>query len=240
MSEITKEEKKRYQVVSRIISVVLRVANVLCWIGAGALVVCTVCMAAIAPNISINKDKKEISFFDDTTSYTIKDKEFEVGDKGERVTLKDNRLSIYNNDSEVFALTITEDAIAELDKLVEEELPKIINALPISMLFVSIVTVATALILGHGSRVFKNIATKKTPFIKDNITRISKAFKYSIASAVAATLANLVFAIIVGTTHNYIIEISAIVEVLILYVAIYIFRAGYQIEGIKQDEEAEE
>jgi hypothetical protein len=240
MSEITKEEKQRYQVVSKIVSVVLRVGNVLCWIGAGALVLVTLLAAVLAPNVSVDKDKKEISFFDEKSSYTIKDKEFEAGDDNGRIIFKDNRLAIYNKDeTEILSFNITDGTIEEFNKLVEEELPKFISALPFTLFFATIVVIFTAMILGHGSRIFKNIATKKTPFVKDNITRADKAFKYSIVSAVAATIANIVFTVMVGATTNYIISVSAIVEILVLYVVIYIFRAGYQMEGIKKDEEEE-
>ena len=78
----------------------------------------------IAPNIKIDSTNKEITFFDKTSSYTIKDKDFDYGDEEGRVTIKDNVVTISSKDSDVLSVKLSDNSITEIEKFIENDVPK--------------------------------------------------------------------------------------------------------------------
>ena len=235
MEKISSEEKQRYKLVSKILSILLRIGNVCCWIGAGALILVTIAIAILAPNFSLNTEKKELTLFGNTANYTLKDRDLRISDKeGNEVIIKDNALSVISNGSDVVSIKLSGQSLEEIEKFIEQKLPRFIYSLPFVLAFVSIMLIYFALALGHGASICWNIATKKTPFIKDNITRTEKAFKYMLISAVLAFAISIASAIVMNTSSFKIVSFSSVGGLFATYIMIYIFKAGYQLEDKKE------
>ena len=235
MAKISKEEKKRYQIVSRILGILMRIANVCCWIGVGGVVIGAIITSIIVPNIKIDSTNKEISLFDKTASYTINGQDFEYGDEDGRITIKDNVVTIANSNTEFVSVKLSDESLKELENVIENDVPKILAVTPFVLMMTAVLLGAYALALGHGASVFKNIAEKDTPFIKDNIERTERSFKYLIVGLILTFAINLTMAIATGFKTNVGSETVSITSILGMYVLIYIFKAGYQLSD-KKDE----
>lgn len=236
MGKISKEEKKRYQVVSRILGVLMRIANVCCWIGVGGVVIGAIAVSIIAPNIKINADTKEISLFDKTASYTIDGQDFEYGDEEGRITIKNNTISVFDgSENEIINVKLTDETIKDIEKVIENDVPRILAVTPFVLMMTAVLLGAYALALGHGASVFKNIAKEDTPFIKDNIERAEKSFRYLIVGFILTFAIDLTMAVASGFKSNVGAETVSITSILGLYVLIYIFKAGYQLSDGKAE-----
>ncbi len=235
MAKISKEEKKRYQVVSRILGVLMRIANVCCWIGVGGVVIGAVATSIIAPNIKIDSTNKEISLFDKTASYTINGQDFEYGDEDGRITIKDNVVTIADSNTEFVSMKLSDESINEIEKFIENDMPRILAVIPFVLMMTAVLLGAYALALGHGANVFKNIAKEDTPFVKDNVERVEKTFKYLIIGFILTFAINLTMAIATGFRTNIGGETISITSVLGFYVLVYIFKAGYQLSDNKTE-----
>jgi hypothetical protein len=88
------EDAKKYQIVSRILGILMRIGNVCCWIGAVAVACTAIACSIIVPNIKIDRDAKEISAFDKSYSYDFREKEIEIGEGDEKIVIKDNEINI--------------------------------------------------------------------------------------------------------------------------------------------------
>ena len=233
MGKISKEEKKRYQIVSRILGILMRIANVCCWVGVGGVVAAAIAMSIIAPNVQIDASSKEISLFGKSASYTINGQDFDYGDEDGRITIKDNVVTITSNDAEFVSVKLSEDSLKELEKVVENDVPRILAVTPFVLMMTAVLLGAYALALGHGANVFKNIANEDTPFVKDNVERVEKTFKYLIIGFILTFAINLTMAIATGFKTNIGGETISITSVLGFYVLVYIFKAGYQLSDGK-------
>jgi len=237
MGKISKEEKKRYQIVSRILGVLMRIANVCCWIGTGCVLLVAIAASIIAPSVKIDAENKEISLFGNTASYTIDGQEFDYGDEDGRITIKDNTVTITDKDAEVISVKLSEDSLKELEAFVEKDAPKILAVLPFVLVMTVVLLGVYALALGHGASVLKNIAKEDTPFIKDNIERIEKTFKYLLVGFILTFAINFTTAVASGFRTNIGGETVTITSVLGVYVLVYIFKAGYQLSDVKVEKE---
>ena len=237
MAKISKEEKKRYKIVARILGILVRIANICTWIGVGAVVAATVAVSIIAPNVKIDSTNKEISLFGNTATYALGDQAFEyTNDEGDYVSLQDGILTMSNKEIEFISIKVSEDGFTGLEKFVEEDAPRILAFLPFVLAMVAVCLGCYALALGHGASVLKNIAKEDTPFVKNNIERVEKAFKYLIAGFILIFVADLTVAIVSGFRTNVGAETTSITGILGTYVLIYIFKAGYQLEDGKPKE----
>lgn len=240
MGEMLKEEhKKNYKVVSRIVGILMRIANVCCWIGVVALFSMSAAFAVISPNLKVNSDKKEITFFDKTINYDLKNQDFESSEGDSKIIIRDQTIE-FSQDGSVFTAKLSESDIEKIEKFLESDLTKVFAVLPYVFAIAAISLIFTALMLGHGARVFKNIAKEKTPFTEENITRAEKAAKYLIISWVILIVANIIMGIAMGGTGTQIFQTGSIVSIFIVYVAVYVLKYGYDIESKKASKKTEE
>jgi hypothetical protein len=191
----------------------------------------TVGAAIIAPNVRVDAEKKEISLFDKSANYSIEDKEFEIGDGDEKVTVKNNEITFGSGETKI-DIKLSDEDIAKIEGFIEKDALAILAVLPFTLAAATVAVVFFALVFGHCASVFKNIANDKTPFTKDNIDRMEKVAKYLIISYALTLVANLVMAIVSKSTAN--MNFGAIIWILGTYVFIYILKAGYQLEDVKE------
>lgn len=237
MSEKLKEEDvKKYKIVSRVLGVITRIGAVFCWIGAVAVALVAVGAAIIAPNVKIDNEAKEITLFGNTVNYDIKDKDFEIGEGENKIIVKDGKVTIGENGTNI---QISDSDIKTIEEFVENDAMKIVAALPyvLTLVFVSVLFVALA--LGHCASTFKNIATEDTPFTQENIERTEKAAKYFLISLVITFIANFILDIVMET-RGYHFDFSSITVILGLYVAVYVFKYGLSLEGKKKEKAKED
>ncbi len=233
--KLKSDEAKNYKIVSRILGIIVRIGNVCCWIGVVGVAIAAITTAIIAPNVKIDSVKKEITLFNQTSSYTIKDKDLEiVGDENDKVIIKDNTVSIINDDAEVLSIKLSNESLTQIEEFVEDDAMKILAVLPYTLAFAAVALSLIALALGHVAKVLKNVAVKKTPFEKDNATRLEKAAKYFLISFCITLVCNLVMSIVSdGKAIN--VNGGSISAILGLYVLVYVFKYGASVEGKKEE-----
>ena len=227
------EDAKKYQIVSRILGILMRIGNVCCWIGAVAVACTAIACSVIVPNIKIDRDAKEISAFDKSYSYDFREKEIEIGEGDEKIVIKDNEIKLGENGS-VFSVKFSDDSIKEIEKFIENDAMRILAALPYVLVLATASIVFTALALGHGASVLKNIATKKTPFIDENVTRLEKLAKYLIISYVITFACNFAMTLIADGKSVNLSASGSISVILGVYVAIYVLKSGIANETKKE------
>ncbi len=233
--KLKSDEAKNYKIVSRILGIIVRIGNVGCWIGVVGVAFAAIAAAIIAPNVKIDSVKKEITLFNQTPSYTIKDKDLEiVGDENDKVIIKDNTVSIINDDAEVLSIKLSNESLTQFEEFVEDDAMKTLAVLPYTLAFAAVALSLIALALGHVAKVLKNVAVKKTPFEKDNATRLEKAAKYLLISFCIMLACNLVMSIVSGGKAIN-INGGSISVILGLYVLVYVFKYGASVEDKKEE-----
>ena len=229
MSKLSQEDKKKYQTVSRVVGIIMRIGNIGCWIGVVGLIIGTIALAVIAPNIKVDKDAKEISLFDKTSSYTIKDKDLVIGDGKDEIIIKDNEIRLNGDDGAAVSVKLTDGNIEEIEKFIENDLVKIIAVIPYIMALGAVALVFAALALGHGAHVFKNIGKEETPFTEENVERSEKSVKYLLIILVISCLIDMIMAVVItnGKASGSLTG-SSVGSILTLYVAIYVLKSGLE------------
>ena len=241
MSKLKTEEKRKYQIVSRILGVLTRIGSVFCWIGAIAVLVGVAVTATLAANVKIDREKKEISVFDQAVNYEIRNKDFEFSDKDLKIVVKDNIITATKKDNEIASVKISNMSIDNIESFIENDLARIIAVLPYILTMVAVLLGLYAMSLGHGASVFKNIAKEETPFIKDNIVRTEKAFKYLVISLILSFIINLACTLTTKIESNNItFSVTSISGILSTFVLIYIFKSGYKGDDKKAEKEEKE
>lgn len=229
----------KYQKVSRIIGILMRIANVFCWIGVVGMAIGTVATAIIAPNVKIDSDAKEIKIFDKTSSYTLNGKDLEVGEGDEKVIIRNNEIKVGGENGSVVSVKLTDGDVEKLEEFVEKDLSGIIAAAPYALALATVATVFATLALGHGARVFKNIATEESPFTEENVERSEKSFKYLFIAVVIEFFVGMIVSAV--TKGNTTVAIgTSIGTLLTLYVSIYILKSGLENKPSKKKSKEEE
>ena len=213
MKKISKEDKKKYQTVSRIAGVFTKIGEVFCYIGAVGCLVGAGVLGILSPNLSVDTENKKINLFDESISYEIKDHDLTLGET--KITIGDKELDAFN-------------------EFIEKDLGHLISLAIAAMSSGLILLVVTAIMLNHSAKVFKNIAMEDTPFTEENITHIEKVFRYMIIAFCISIISSVVMELIMENTAKANVSGGSIVGILGTYVLIYIFKAGYQLEGKSQ------
>jgi hypothetical protein len=234
--KLKEEDAKKYRIVSRVLGVITRIGAIFCWIGAVAVALVAVCAAIVAPNIKIDSEAKEITLFDSTANYDIKGKDLEIGEGENKIAVKDGKIIIGDRDT---SIQLSDADIKTIEDFIENDVMKFIAASPyvFTLIFVSILFVALA--LGHCASTLKNIATKESPFIQDNIDRTERAAKYVLISLVVVFIANFILDIVMDV-RGYRFDFSSVVTILGLYVAVYVFKYGLSLETKKKEKTKED
>lgn len=234
--KLKEEDAKKYRIISRVLGVITRIGAIFCWIGAVAVALVAVCAAIVAPNIKIDSEAKEITLFDSTANYDIKGKDLEIGEGENKIAVKDGKIIIGDRNT---SIQLSDADIKTIEDFIENDVMKFIAASPyvFTLIFVSILFVALA--LGHCASTLKNIATKESPFIQDNIDRTEKAAKYFLISLVVVFIANFILDIVMDV-RGYRFDFSSVVTILGLYVAVYVFKYGLSLEAKKKEKTKED
>ena len=217
MGKLKTEDKKRYQLVSRITGIIFRIGNICAWIGVVGCLMGAGVVAMIAPNIEVNSETKTIKIFDEEQSYKIENNTVELGEGA--------------------TITLGNEAIDFINKFLEEDLGKILNIATVSLFVLTILIALIALELGHGARIFKNIAEEDTPFTEENTERIDKVFKLMLAGVILAFALDMFVMIVSGGSFNFGIEGTSITGLLCIYILSYVFKSGLENQPVKKLED---
>lgn len=231
MKKITKEEKKRYQTASKVLGILMRIANVGCWIGVGGVIAGAIVMAVVAPNVKIDAGNKKIAVFDKTVSYDFKSEDFEYGDDDNHVKFKGSSVVVSDGDKELLSFNLSEDNLKAIEKYIENDLSKDFMVTPIILALVAVLVGVYAVIFGHAANLLKNIAKTDTPFSEENVMHVETAFKFTVIGIILSFAINLLVIATIGFGSNVGVEMSSISVALALYVLSYIFKAGNQLNS---------
>ncbi len=239
MSKLSEKEKKDYKLVAKILGVILRIANICCWVGVGGVVIATIASAIIAPNVKVNSDQKEISLFDRTASYQIKDRALEFGDENDKVKVENNTVTVFQKDEEVLSIKISESNIEEVEKFIENDLTKTLAVIPFVLVVVVVLLIFLALSLAHGAKLCFSIGKEEIPFTKDNITHAQKIFSYMLVGFVLSFVVDIILTIATGVSSTFSYEITSVATMFGAYIMVYVFKSGYELKGGDKKEKAD-
>ncbi|MBP5512257.1 hypothetical protein J6X90_02635, partial [Candidatus Saccharibacteria bacterium] len=160
--KLKSEDAKNYKIVSRVLGVLMRISSICCWVGVVCVAIVAIATAIVAPNIKVDSANKEITLFNQTSSYTIKDKDLEIvsDDEKARIVIKDNTISAVENGTEVFSIKISNESLTQMEEFIEEDAVRILAVLPYTLALAAVSLSLVALALGHVAKVLKTIANK--------------------------------------------------------------------------------
>ena len=228
-NEVVNDKKlKSLKSLSKVIYVLAIIGRIVTIIGAVfatlGMAIAIICLSTI--NIKAN-DGLEISFGDNT----VKIAEFNenIGD-GNKITITANGEKVDIDDKDVI------EVIKLADKYVNEDTKeKLIGFLVVTMIFTLVILILSAILLNKVEILFKNIAKKDTPFIKDNSGIIRKIGYYMIAITIISAMESGLSGVLLGATGISKTGVGfSLMAILIIFAAARVFDYGYDLEERNQ------
>ena len=229
-NEVVNDKKlKSLKSLSKVIYVLAIIGRIVTIIGAVfatlGIAIAIVCLSAI--NIKAN-DGLEISFGDNT----VKIAEFEEkADNGNKITITANGEKVDVEDKDVIK------AIELAKKYLNEDTKeKLIGFLVVTMIFTLVILILSAILLNKVEVLFKNIAKKDTPFIKENAGIIRKIGYYMIAITIISAIESGLSTALIGGARISKTGIGfSLMTILIIFAAARLFDYGNGLEEGNQE-----
>ncbi len=216
---IEPKHQKNFRRICKAIYVVATILKVFTIIGIVGIVIGMITIPILSSNIKVNaKDEiKNVEIFGHKINYIREEKSIIIYEEE-----KENDKTEITDKSDVKTLNeiidyIEENDLTKMSLLLEFEL-----AVSIGALVVTYITLKKTYLL------FKNMYSKETPFIKENVELLTSISKLLIASLIISVVLSSINSFIFDTSDTY--SITSVVEILIVYCAIYIFEYGIKMQ----------
>ena len=219
-----KTKKDTLKKLSKAIRILANIAKVICIIGAVCVAICAIVVPIALRNIKY-EDNKIIVFNQGVVNVTESEKgilldivgspAIEVTDPLEIAKVKDFLQSV--NDNKTMMIVFGELAV-------------------ISVIAVIVVICIT---LTHLAKLFKNIETEDSPFTLDNAVHLRKMAYLTIVLIVLPPLSSVFLDMAFKTNTELNLNLTNVVEALVLFASSLIFEYGYSLEQNKLKKEGE-
>ena len=217
---IKEKSQKRLKGISKFLYIIFNIFKVFAIIGIVGMVIAMACVPALTKNTKVSETdgQKIINVFDQEFYYKRSDDGFEFYEKG-----KEEEKTVFKNENEI------EVANRIMRYLEKNDLSKI--AIYIEVIFVLVIAslVIEVLIFKKAHEFFKNIYDEDTPFTKNNISLLKNIGKLLLYAILISFLSAIVVSYIFDTTTT--IQVTNIVEILIVFFASYVFEYGYKLQN---------
>ena len=220
---IEKKDQKRLKGISKFFYIIAKALKVFAIIGIVGVAIAMLVIPVLTANVKTEKkeDASVLKIFDNDIYYRRGEKSFEIF-----------KLDDDGNESEKTEITTQGDIdnLNELfDYLEKNDLAKVTVYAEIILALVVAALVIEIMVLNKVYKFFKNIYNEKTPFIKENIELLQKVAKLSIIELCIGIVMSMVSAIMINSSFS--MSLTNIMEILLIFVLIYIFKYGYNMQN---------
>lgn len=211
------KSKKSLSVLCKILEVFTIIGKVCSIIAIPFIVLLMVCTPYFVNNINVSDKKLEIKVFDQNVVLMEEGK----NDASLKVKVDDKVVSENKEDEMVKKVN---DALKHVSK------EKLIVSTEIGLGFLIATIVVSIMILSKAIKLFKNIRTKETPFIEENVLHLRKMAKLMVVAIVLTVISGAIINAISGYDMSNSLKEYSLFEILALFILSYIFEYGVELQ----------
>ena len=211
------KSKKTLKVLCKILEVFTIIGKVCSIIAIPFIAILMACTPYFINNINVSDKKVEVKVFDQNIVLMEEGK----NDASLKVKVDDKVVSENKEDEMVKKVN---DALKNVSK------EKLIVSTEIGLGFLIATIVVSIMILSKAIKLFKNIRTKETPFIEENVLHLRKMAKYIIVALIISFISNNIISAISGYDMVGNVQKYNIFEILVLFILSYIFEYGVELQ----------
>lgn len=217
---IEEQDQKRLKGISKFIYVIAKILKVFAIIGIAGIAILMILIPVATSSIKSDKDDygQYIKLFDHNFYYERSEEKVEFFEKD-----KEDDKIVIKAKSEI------ETFNKMLDYLEKNDLTKMTIFIEVELALVVAILVIEVMLLNRVRDFFINIREKSSPFIKDNVLLLQDIGKFLIISFVITFVMGCISSLVVNSDLS--IRSVSIAEILIVYVALYIFRYGVKLQN---------
>ena len=211
---IEKDKQRKLKVLSKIIYILAKIGKILTYIAIPFIVLGMVVIPMLMNKIDIKNDRIILK------------------DKGNIISIveKNDKLVINVKDAKVAEVTSAKDISKIKDFFNNNSKGTIIAAGETALGFALISIIIAILLLRRVEKLFKNINKNDTPFTYDNVEHIRRIAFLMIISIILPAVASAVIEIILKVDLNIHFGAYNLIEILSLYVLVYVFEYGCKLQ----------
>lgn len=211
---IEKDKQRKLKVLSKIIYILAKIGKTLTYIAIPFIVLGMVIIPILMNKIDIKNDRIILK------------------DKGNVIIIveKNDKLTINIKDAKVAEVTSAKDISKIKDFFNNNSKGTIIAAGETALGFALISIIIAILLLRRVEKLFKNINKNDTPFTYDNVEHIRRIAFLMIINIILPAVASAVIEIILKVDLNIHFGAYNLIEILALYVLVYIFEYGCKLQ----------
>lgn len=211
---IEKDKQRKLKVLSKIIYILAKIGKILTYIAIPFIVLGMVIIPILMNKIDIKNDRIILK------------------DKGNVISIveKNDKLTINIKDAKVAEVTSAKDISKIKDFFNNNSKGTIIAAGETALAFALISIIIAILLLRRVEKLFKNINKNDTPFTYDNVEHIRRIAFLMIINIILPAVASAVIEIILKVDLNIHFGAYNLIEILSLYVLVYVFEYGCKLQ----------
>ena len=211
------KSKKTLKVLCKILEVFTIIGKVCSIIAIPFIAMLMVCMPYFINNINVRDKKVEIKVFDKNVVLMEEGK----NDASLKVKVDDKVVSDKREDEMVKKVN---DALKNVSK------EKLIASTEIGLGFLIATIIVSIIVLSKAIKLFKNIRTKETPFIEENVLHLRKMAKLMVVAIVLTVISGAIINAISGYDMSSSLKDYSLLEILVLFILSYIFEYGVELQ----------
>ena len=211
---IEKDKQRKLKVLSKIIYILAKIGKILTYIAIPFIVLGMVVIPILMNKIDIKNDRIILK------------------DKGNSISIveKNDKLTINVKDAKVAEVTSAKDISKIKDFFNNNSKGTIIAAGETALAFALISIIIAIILLRRVEKLFKNINKNDTPFTCDNVEHIRRIAFLMIINIIIPAVASAVIELILKVDLNIHFGAYNLIEILALYVLVYIFEYGCKLQ----------
>ena len=211
---IENDKQRKLKVLSKIIYILAKIGKILTYIAIPFIVLGMVIIPILMNKIDIKNDRIILK------------------DKGNVISIveKNDKLTINIKDAKVAEVTSAKDISKIKDFFNNNSKGTIIAAGETALAFALISIIIAILLLRRVEKLFKNINKNDTPFTYDNVEHIRRIAFLMIINIILPAVASAVIEIILKVDLNIHFGAYNLIEILSLYVLVYVFEYGCKLQ----------
>ena len=211
---IEKDKQRKLKVLSKIIYIVAKMGKILTYIAIPFIVLGMVVIPILMNKIDIKNDRIILK------------------DKGNSISIveKNDKLTINVKDAKVAEVTSAKDISKIKDFFNNNSKGTIIASGETALGFALISIIIAIILLRQVEKLFKNINKNDTPFTYDNVDYIRRIAFLMIINIILPAIASAVIELILKVELNIHFGAYNLIEILALYVLVYVFEYGCKLQ----------
>ena len=215
------EKQGKLKKASKFVYIMTKIARIFVIIGIVCLFLAMIFIPICTSNIKVEEgyEAKAFEIFGHRIEYSRTDSKIILIDPDDP-----------NENQEITAETDVASLNDVFDFIENNDLTKLTVYSEIVMCMAVGLLVITAMILKRVYLFFKNINREKTPFILENIELLRSIMKLLIVSVVVSLVFNFVASLLMESAISIHIDLTGIVEIVMVYVVILIFEYGNKLQ----------